>query len=142
MICNSVFGPGLTKTLKTLILANWVYIGPKEEGLQVIAPVIALKPPSANIQEVPWSDLIATAGGGFDTGLCQKNLSRNFYSTNLRNLSASTFQATFDKMNTFFETYPDARATSIDLETFPNQAMAAVPDDATAYPWRDALGYM
>lgn len=58
--------------MKTQILANWVYIGPKEEGLRVIAPVMALKPSSANIKVVPWSDLIATAGGGFDTGLCQK----------------------------------------------------------------------
>jgi len=119
-----------------------MYVGPKEEGFQAIAPVMALKPPSANIQEVPWSQEIATAGGGFDTGLCQKNVSRNFYSANLRNLSGSTFQATFEKMDNFFKAYPDARGTSIDLETFPNQAMAAVPDDATAYPFRDALGYM
>jgi hypothetical protein len=136
------FSSGLTTTLKTQILANWVYIGPKEEGLRVIAPVMALNPTVANIQVVPWSKLIATVGGGFDTGLCQKNLSRNFYSVNLRNLSASTYQATFDKMAKFFETYPNARGTAIDLETFPSQAMAAVPDDATAYPWRDALGYM
>lgn len=103
---------------------------------------MALKPPSANVQVVPWSDLIATAGGDFDIALCQKNLSRSFYSANLRNLSASTFQATFDKMANFFATYPVARETSIDLETFSNQAMVSVPDDATAYPWRDALGYM
>ncbi|KAL9130224.1 MAG: hypothetical protein Q9175_007076 [Cornicularia normoerica] len=131
-----------TTAQATQIVANWAYIGPKEKGLQVIAPVTALKPPSANIQVVPWSDLIATAGGGFDAGLCQKNLSRSFYSANLRNLSASTYQATFDKMAKFYETYPDARRTSIDLETFPNQAMAAVSNDATAYPWRDALGYI
>lgn len=103
---------------------------------------MALKPPVANIQVVPWNKLIATGGGGFDTFLCQKNLSRNFYSANLRNLSASTYQATFEKIAKYFDTYPDARGTAIDIETFPNQAMAAVPDDATAYPWRDALGYM
>ena len=130
------------KSLKTQILANWVYIGTQDEGLKVIAPVLALKPPNQRIQEVPWSREIATAGGGFDIGLCQKNISRNFYSANLRNLSSSTFQATFEKMAKFFDTYPTARATSIDLETFPNQAMAAIPDDATAYPFRDALGYM
>ena len=119
-----------------------MYFGPREEGLQVIAPVIALKPFSTNIKEVPWSDLIATAGGGFDTGLCQKNVSRNFYSANLRKLSASTYQDTFTKMVDFFDEHPDARATAIDLETFPNQAMTAVPDEATAYPWRDSVGYM
>lgn len=129
-------------TPKTQILANWVYIGPRAEGLRVFAPALALKPVSTDIKVVPWSDLIATAGGDFGIGLCQKNLSRNYYSVNLRNLSASTYQATFEKMVRFFEKYPDARDTSIDLETFSNQAMAAVPDEATAYPWRDAVGYM
>ena len=119
-----------------------MYLGPKDEGLKVIAPVLALKPPGQNIQEVPWSKEIATAGGGFDAGLCKKNISRNFYSANLRSLSASTFQTTFEKMAKYFDAYPTARATGIDLETFPNQAMAAVPDDATAYPFRDATGYM
>lgn len=107
-----------------------------------MAPVLALEPSVANIQVVPWNKLVSTAAGGADTAICQKNLSHNTYWANLRNLSASTFQATFDRMGRFFETYPEARRTSINLETFPNQAMAAVPDDATAYPWRDALGYM
>jgi hypothetical protein len=129
-------------TLKPQLLVNWVYVGPKEEGLQVIAPVMALKPPVANIQVVPWNKLIATGGGGFDNLLCQRNQSRNSYSANLRNFSASTYQTTFEKMAKYFETYPSARGTSLVLETFPNQAMAAVPDDTTAYPWRDALGYM
>ena len=135
------FRPSLTK-LKAQLLANWVYTGPEAEGRRIIAPVIALNPPIATIKVVPWSSLIATAGGGFDTGLCQKGISRNFYSVNLRSLSGSTYQSTFEKMVDYFDEYPDARGTSIDLETFPNQAMAAVPDDATAYPWRDAIGYM
>lgn len=28
------------------------------------------------------------------------------------------------------------------MEHFPNQAMAAVPDEETAYPWRDARSNM
>lgn len=142
MILHFAHVPRLTPTLKTQILANWVYIGPKEEGLRVIAPVTALKASSVNIQEVPWSEEIATAGAGINARLCQKNLSHNAYSANLRNLSSSTFQATFAKMADFYAKYPDARSTTILIETFPNQAMAAVPDDATAYPWRDAIGYM
>ena len=129
-------------TPKTLIIGNWVYIGPREEGLRVMAPVLALNPPIANIQVVPWNKLIATAAGGADTAICQKNLSRNTYWANLRNLSAPTFQATFDRVDEFFKKYPEASGTSVNLETFSNQAMAAVPDDSSAYPWRDALGHM
>ncbi|KAL8666834.1 MAG: hypothetical protein Q9202_001074 [Teloschistes flavicans] len=127
--------------IKTQIIGNWVYIGPKEEALRVMAPILALKP-VANMQVVPWNKLVSTAAGGVDTLLCQKNLSHNTYWANLRNLSASTFQATFEKMDSFFQKYPEVRGSSINLETFPNQAMAAVPDDASAYPWRDALGHI
>lgn len=107
-----------------------------------MAPIMALNPAVANIQVVPWNRLIATGAGGFDTLICQKGVSRNIYSANLRTHSASTYQASFEKIARFFDTYPEARGTAITIETLPNQAMAAVPDDATAYPWRDAVGYM
>lgn len=45
-------------------------------------------------------------------------------------------------MTQYYHQYPDARGTTIDLKTFPNEAMVAVPDNASAYPWRDSIGYM
>ena len=119
-----------------------MYIGPKEEGLKVLAPVLALNPSASNIQTVPWNQLVTIAAGGADALICPKNESHNTYWTTLRNLSGSTFQESFDKLNTFYKTYPSGRATTINLETFPNQATLAVPDDSSAYPWRDALGHM
>lgn len=128
--------------LKAQIVANWVYIGPREEGLRVMAPVLALNPPVTNIQVVPWNKLVSTAAGGADALICPKNVSHNTWWANLRSLPASTFQASFDELNNFYKQYPEARGTTINAETFPNQAMAAVPDDDSAYPWRDALGHM
>ena len=128
--------------LKAQIVANWVYIGPKEEGLKVLAPVLALKPAASNIQVVPWNKLVATAAGGADALICPKNVSHNTYWTTLRNLSGSSFQSSFEKLDIFYKTYPDGRGTTINLETFPNQATLAFGDDYSAYPWRDALGHM
>ncbi|KAL8988161.1 MAG: hypothetical protein Q9177_002723 [Variospora cf. flavescens] len=124
------------------IVANWVYIGPREEGLRVMAPVLALNPPITNIQVVPWNKLVSTAAGGADALICPKNVSHNTWWANLRSLPSSTFQASFDELNNFYKQYPEARGTTINAETFPNQAMAAVPDDDSAYPWRDALGHI
>lgn len=59
--------------LQAQILANWVYTGPEAERQRIMAPVIALDPLSATITVVPWSKLLVTAGGGFDTSLCQKD---------------------------------------------------------------------
>ncbi|KAL8743199.1 MAG: hypothetical protein Q9184_008142, partial [Pyrenodesmia sp. 2 TL-2023] len=129
-------------TLKAQIVANWVYIGPREEGLRVMAPVLALNPPVSNIQVVPWNKLVPTAAGGANALLCPKNSSHNTWWANLRSLPSSTFQASFDELNNFYKQYPEARGTTINAETFPNQAMAAVPDDDSAYPWRDAQGHI
>lgn len=119
-----------------------MYAGSEEEGRKVIAPVLALNASTAEIKEVAWSDEIETAALGINARLCQTNLSHNPFSANLRNLTASTFQASFEKMAEFFDQYPSARSTAIDIETFPNQAMLAVPDEDTAYPFRDTVGYM
>ena len=108
-------------------------MGSEEEGRKVIAPVLALNASSTDIKEVTWSDEIETGAQGITARLCPPNL---------RQLTASTFQASFEKMADFFDRYPSARSTAIDIETFPNQAMLAVPDDATAYPFRDTVGYM
>ncbi|KAL9032533.1 MAG: hypothetical protein Q9180_006446, partial [Flavoplaca navasiana] len=124
------------------IVANWVYIGPREEGLRVMAPVLALNPPVTNIQVVPWNKLAPKAAGGADALICPKNSSHNTWWANLRRLPSSTLQVSFDELNNFYKLYPEARGTTINAETFPNQAMAAVPDDDSAYPWRDALGYI
>ncbi|KAG9826263.1 hypothetical protein KCU98_g648, partial [Aureobasidium melanogenum] len=130
-------------TSSTQVVANWVYLGAVADARKALAPIFALNPPTADVSYVPWNKLLATSGWGeFDAEVCQKNVSRNLYSTVIRNISASTYKTAFTKMETFFNTNPNARYSSVEFEIFPNQAMLAVPDGQTAYPWRDALGYV
>ncbi|KAK0634890.1 hypothetical protein B0T17DRAFT_514654 [Bombardia bombarda] len=124
------------------ILANWDYMGSEADGRRAMAPILALNPPVVSISTVPWNKLFATAGFGIDPVLCENNVIRDLYSANVRNLSASTMQAAFNKMGTFYSDHPEARGSVLELETFPNQAATSVPDGETAYPWRDALGNM
>ncbi|KAI5918786.1 hypothetical protein F4810DRAFT_690548 [Camillea tinctor] len=127
-------------TASPQILANWVYYGPEDEGRQAMAPIFALNPPIVGVSVVPWNQLLNVAGFGVD--LCEKNAIRNIHSANIKSFSASTYIEIFDKMATFYAAYPDAAMSIIQMETFPNQAAVAIPDDSTAYPWRDALGNM
>jgi hypothetical protein len=124
------------------LAANWVYIGPEEEGRKVLAPILALNPVSSSINMVAWNILIASIGDHFDQLGCTPEVIRDLYNLNLRNYSADTFQSSFTKMAQFFADNPGGRNSNLLFEFFPNQAMAAVPADETAYPWRDSIGYM
>jgi len=42
----------------------------------------------------------------------------------------------------FFANYPRGRNSYLGFEFFPNQAMAAVDLDETAFAWRDSTGYV
>ncbi|KAI1502629.1 FAD-binding domain-containing protein [Biscogniauxia marginata] len=126
----------------TEILANWVYAGPEEDGRKVMQPIFDLNPPTAAVSMVPWNRLVTTAGFGLDPVFCEANVIRSIYTTNVRKLSAPTYRSMFEKMSEYFEQNPAGRGSSVELEIFPNQATVAVPDDETAYPWRDALGNM
>lgn len=107
-----------------------------------MAPILDLGAPVSLLSIVPWNKLIATAGGGISDAICQDNIIRNLYNLNLKNYSASTYQESFTKMAEFFAQYPGGRNSSILFEFFPNQAIAAVPLDDTAFPWRDSTAYV
>jgi len=120
-------------------MSNWTYFGPEHQARALLAPLLALNPPVVAIDRVPWNKILATAAFGIDAQLSTNGFIRSIYSANLRTgISASAFQACFDKTSAFYETHPAGRVSAVLLETFPNQAMMARGDDATAYPWRDA----
>lgn len=108
-----------------------------------MARLFALNPPVAVVTEIPWNQVYATQGFGmFDAQVCAKNVIRDLYATNVRNLSAPTMDLAFQRMTTFFVNNPNALDSSVQFEIFPNQATIAVSCEDTAYPWRDTLGYV
>ncbi|KAI1170035.1 hypothetical protein F4777DRAFT_592257 [Nemania sp. FL0916] len=124
------------------LLANWVYLGPEEKARELLAPIFNIKPTTTAISVVPWSKVVSVAGFNIDPLLCQPAKIRALYSANVRNLSAATYNTTFEQMNSFYQDHPDARGSVIQLEIFPNQKTLSVDRQSTAYPWRDALGNM
>ncbi|KAF9878631.1 FAD-binding domain-containing protein [Colletotrichum karsti] len=127
------------------ILANWVYTGPEEKGLELMAPVFALNPVRSEKKVVPWKSLVGTAGFGADQGWCQSSpIPWTQLSANTKRLDADTMRTMFAKTTAFYESVqdPGALGTTVELEIFNSDAMRAVPADATAYPWRDSIAYM
>ncbi|KAK7750698.1 hypothetical protein SLS62_007398 [Diatrype stigma] len=124
----------------TVLISNWVYIGPEEKGRELMTPIVDLGPVVANVSVVPYNKLIQTMAFGGDANLCVPGKSLVTYSVNVRQLSVPTYGWAFDKISDFFAQYPAARSSSVIFETFPNQALMTVHQDKTSYPWRDAKG--
>lgn len=124
------------------ILGTWAYLGPEDEAREVIAPLLALEPPVIVVQNIPTNKLLHTAGFGFIPLIQGASLIRSAYSANMKHISGPALQDAFEKMCALYEAHPDARGSAIEMEHFPNQAMAAVPDEETAYPWRDSRNNM
>lgn len=125
------------------LFVNWVWFGAEAGGRAFVSQFIAFGPYVVeNYVYIPWSQIIAVAGNGIgQNGLCVKGVYANTYASNLKTLSASTYQATFDKMQQFYVKYPEGRGTASNLEIFSNQAVAALDEDFDAYPWRDARAF-
>lgn len=131
-----------TTTNQLEIEANWVYYGPRDEALQAMAPMLALDPPVIEVSEVRWEALNEVAGFGADTAVCTPGQNNDIYSANLLTLNATTLESTFSKMSTFYASNPEARGSSVLIESFPNEAATAIDDSVAVFPWRDTVSYV
>jgi hypothetical protein len=121
---------------------QWIYKGHEDAALQALAPVLNFGLEVTLLGMRKWNKLIDNIFGvGMDL-ICQDGIPRNLYSWNMKQYSAATYETSFAKMQNFFTNYPGGRNSVLQFEFFPNQAMAAVPLESTAFPWRDTTGYM
>lgn len=123
-----------------MLIANWIYIGPEEKGRELMTPIFDIGPIVANVSVVPYNKLIQIMAFGADANLCVPGKSLATYSVNVWQFSVATYEWAFKKVSDFFAQYPAGRGSSFIFETFPNQAVLAVPQEKTCYPWRDAKG--
>ncbi|TGJ85551.1 hypothetical protein E0Z10_g3189 [Xylaria hypoxylon] len=129
-------------TNQAQVASNWVYIGTEKKARQALAPIFELDVAPTSAKTVPWNKLINSTFNNSVAGICQPGVLRDLYSNNFKNYSAATYNSLFDKMSKFYDKYPGGRNSALQLEFYPNQAMKRVPITATAWPWRDATGYM
>ncbi|KAI1412626.1 FAD-binding domain-containing protein [Hypoxylon sp. FL1857] len=123
----------------TQIIATFIYSGPEAAAREVLAPFFELSPPVLRASTVQYSQVQQTILFGSFTTSPSGNI-HDIFTVNVRKFVAETLKSTFDKLDAFYKAHPDGRTSVAVLETFSNKAVAAVPDDTTAYPWRDAKG--
>lgn len=63
---------------------------------------------------------------------------------NVRRWSAATLISVSEQFDSYLKQNEQARTanSAIIIETFSTAAATSIPDESTAYPWRDAVGYM
>ncbi|KAI1752889.1 FAD-binding domain-containing protein [Xylaria castorea] len=129
------------QTNQTSILTTFVWAGPEDEALQSLAPFFDLKPVIVASKTLPVNMLPKVVLMGIIEASCKTtNGVTSIPSLNVRQFSAQTYSSVYDKFDAYLKQYPDSRTSAFIFETFSNHAPLSVPDDETAYPWRDATG--
>ena len=88
----------------------------------------------SNVRPIRWTEVIGT-----DSETKRNDLSRVIYGVNLRQFDPAAFESAIDKLVKLYNEVPAARGSLYVIEFFPNNAVLEVPDEDTAYPWRDAI---
>ncbi|RYP20632.1 hypothetical protein DL765_002703 [Monosporascus sp. GIB2] len=128
------------ETNETQVIGTFVYSGPEAEARRALAPFFDLNPPVVRSSVVPYSEVPFTVLFGMVAALSEPGGIHDIFSANVLRFAVESFNTAFDKYDAFFKAHPDGRASVGILESFANQAVAAVPHDATAYPWRESKG--
>lgn len=101
-----------------------------------LAPFFDLKPKKSNITEVPWNILYASLFFGTDSTACQGNQHLNSAGQGVKQTDVATFESFFADFVDFYRQYPKIAGATV-ISRFPNNAPVAVPDEDTAYAYRD-----
>lgn len=123
------------------ILTNWIYRGSKNDAFDAIKPILNFGSPVVGMQ-VPFNKQMDITFSGLSNMVCQDGVTRDIYSASLKTYNATAMVETFEKISEFYDDYPGGRNSTLRFEFYPNQAVAAVPTDQTAWPLRDATGYL
>ncbi|KAI4231750.1 MAG: hypothetical protein LQ349_005408 [Xanthoria aureola] len=121
----------------TYIVVNAIYAGPLEGATPLLKPLGDIHPVQQNISTIPWRDVTTKAFFGTAAADCTKGTNRNVYGSAIKTYDIPTFQTFFAGLQKLWADHPDTRQSVFFIEAFPTQAARAVPDEETAYPWRD-----
>ncbi|EMR67042.1 putative fad binding domain containing protein [Eutypa lata UCREL1] len=125
-----------------VISVTAIYIGPEEEGKSVIQPFIDSNPLVQNVTMIPWNRLNRENRFGADEASCVPGINGATYGLNVYDIDVPTYVEVFGMYADFYAQNPNLRLATFFREQFGYSAVRQVPDDNTAYPWRDADAYL
>ena len=131
-------------TDQPVIALNAIYFGPQEEAEPLLQPFWDLKPTMSNISLVGQDQYFDAAFFNFfgqDNGACTPNQHINIFTVGLKQTHLPTFESFYANLTDFWIANPGYQGRWL-MQRYPTQALQAVPDEATAYAYRDVQMYM
>lgn len=130
------------QTQQTVLMMSAIYVGPEEEGMPYLQRFIDQSPLRQSVSTIPWSRLIKENRFGVDAMACMKGGNHSVMGMNIDKFDPATYVDLVDRFDQFYAQNPALIISLIVFELFPNKVTQNVADDATAYPYRDSLGYL
>lgn len=110
--------------------------------MEYVRRFTAHNPLGQSVSILQWNRPIKDNRFGVDAMAYMKGGNYSILGANLYKFDATTFIGLFDKFDSFYTKNSTLSASILILERFPNTITKRVPDEATAYSYHDALGYM
>ncbi|KAI0802112.1 FAD-binding domain-containing protein [Xylaria sp. FL0064] len=127
---------------ETGLLATLIYAGTESEARKELSCFFDINPTVAAARMISFTELPSVVIMGIADASCDTvDGLHSIHTLNIRQFVADAYDLVFDKFDSFLKQYPDSRTSALIFETFSNQAVVRVPNERTAYPWRDAKGY-
>jgi hypothetical protein len=118
-------------------MLNAVYIGPKEEGLAHLKPLLDLDYIKRNITQLQWNQVFNAHMFGTIAQTCEGGHPENNWSTGMAKIDVPTHVAYFNALAELWATHEPAANAILSIEVFSPKTAEKVPDWETAYPYRD-----
>ena len=110
--------------------------------MQAIQPFLDLKPAVQNISELPWKDIEKSARFGTDAQACRKGSLDDVFGLNLYTIDVPTLTDVFDTLNATYARQPELQRALLALVMYSRIGPTSIPDDTTAYPYRNTTAYV
>lgn len=91
---------------------------------------------------IPWKDIETSSRFGVDVIACIKGNHHSVFGLNLYQIDVPTFVSAVSYMSNVYATYPAFREALLAMDMVSTKVVESVPDDATAYPYRNAVARM
>ncbi|KAK6066639.1 FAD binding domain-containing protein [Seiridium cupressi] len=125
------------KSDQIFMLLNVNYYGPTAEASPYLEKFDALEPLRSEILTVPWTHVFETSYFGVDdTKACGRRQHINMYGIAARKTDASALETFANDLLDFSRTNNNI-TTSLVVHRFATQAVLRVPDEDSAYPYRN-----
>lgn len=119
-----------------VIAISFVYSGPVRDSQKYLQYWLDIDPVTFSDRIVQWDSLPWRVQAGLNSELCTPNKFRNSYSLAMDKYDPEGIQHLFDAWEEFITVYGADVTMNWIFETFPQEAVAAVDNNSSAYRWR------